>query len=114
MKHITPESLFIASQAHYSRAQVHRLNGEYEEWRTATMDTYALQLECAEMLKDMLDAEPTRSIVYMSCAGLAMSLGMYEKSIELADEALKGKPEGWTKSRLHRIMETCACMLCDE
>jgi len=114
MNQLMPESLFIASQAHYSRAQVHRLNGEYDEWRQATIDTYALQLECAEMLKDKLEAEPTRSIVYMSCAGLALSLGMYHKSLELANEGLNGAPEAWVKSRLHRIMETCVAMLDDE
>lgn len=103
----TPESLFRLSQPHISRAEAARFEEREDDYRAALSQAYALQAECADMLADHVDAEPTRSIVHMSAASLAMRLGLYAESIALCDRGLAGNPIPYAHEHILKVREIC-------
>jgi hypothetical protein len=103
----TPEDLFRASQPIMSVAEAAKAWGNKEIWLDCTRLAYKLQRQCADMLKPHYDAEPTRSIVHQSAASLAMRLGLWDESIELCDEGLRGTPQDWTERNLLNVKEIC-------
>lgn len=57
-----------------------------------TTKAFKLELKAANLLKDRLDVEPTRSILYRSAASLAIDCGNSLEAIGIASEGLRGKP----------------------
>ena len=71
------------------------------------LNRQALELErqAAEMLKDKLDEEPSRSVLYRSAASMAMSCEEYRQAEKLIATALAGNPPEEVAEELRDLLE---------
>ncbi len=89
-----------------NRANLQFEQGKFEEYNLLIEQAFYLEQEAAEYLKDKLDAEPTRSVLYRSAANLAFSLKKYQDAYILAFEGLNGKPYPEIKSELNNLLQS--------
>ncbi len=64
-----------------------------------------LETQAAEMLKDKLDEEPSRSVLYRSAASMAMSCEEYRQAEKLIATALAGNPPEEIAEELRDLLE---------
>ena len=64
-----------------------------------------LEIQAAERLKDKLDLEPSRSILYRSAASMAMSCEEYRQAEKLVATALAGNPPEEIAEELRDLLE---------
>lgn len=63
------------------------------------------EIEAAEILKDKLDEEPSRSVLYRSAASMAMSCEEYRQAEKLIATALSGNPPEEIAEELRDLLE---------
>ncbi len=63
------------------------------------------EIRAAEILKDKLDTEPTRSILYRSAASIAIDCEEYRKAEQLIASALIGNPPAEIAEELRDLLE---------
>ncbi len=66
---------------------------------------YKLEAKAAELLKDELNTEPNRSILYRSAASLAYQCGEYREAERLVAYALTGNPPQEIADELRNLLE---------
>ncbi len=64
-----------------------------------------LETQAAEMLKDRLSEEPSRSVLYRSAASMAMSCEEYRQAEKLIATALAGNPPEEIAEELRDLLE---------
>lgn len=64
-----------------------------------------LETQAAEILKDDLDEEPSRSVLYRSAASMAMSCEEYRQAEKLIATALAGNPPEDIAEELRDLLE---------
>ena len=64
-----------------------------------------LETQAAERLKDELDEEPSRSVLYRSAASMAMSCKEYRQAEKLIATALAGNPPEEIAEELRDLLE---------
>ena len=64
-----------------------------------------LEVQAAEMLKDKLEIEPSRSVLYRSAASMAMSCEEYRQAEKLIATALAGNPPEEIAEELRDLLE---------
>ena len=64
-----------------------------------------LETQAAEMLKDKLDVEPSRSVLYRSAASMAISCEEYRQAEKLIAAALAGNPPEKIAEELRELLE---------
>ena len=64
-----------------------------------------LETQAAEMLKDDLNEEPSRSVLYRSAASMAMSCEEYRQAEKLIATALAGNPPEEIAEELRDLLE---------
>ena len=64
-----------------------------------------LEIQAAETLKDKLDIEPSRSVLYRSAASMAMSCEEYRQAEKLIATALAGNPPEEIAEELRDLLE---------
>ena len=75
--------------------------GAHEHYRKALK----LEIEAAELLRDELTIEPSRSVLYRSAASIAMSCGQYREAERLIAVGLAGKPPSEIAEELRTLLE---------
>ncbi len=65
----------------------------------------AMEIQAAEMLKDRLNEEPSRSVLYRSAASMAMSCEEYRQAEKLIATALAGNPPEEIAEELRDLLE---------
>ena len=80
--------------------------GEFDKYNELIEQAFYLEKESAEFLKEKIDVEPTRSVLYRSAANLAFSLKRYEDAYLLAFEGLNGKPFPEIKGELNNLLQS--------
>ena len=73
-----------------------------------TLSAYHYERLAAETLRDRLDAEPSRSVLYRSAATLACDCGQWQEASELAAQGLAGSPQDDIAQELAAIAERVA------
>lgn len=66
--------------------------GQHDEAKTLFRRAFELERKVAELLRDDLSAEPTRSILYRSAATLALDCGELGEAMQLVRTGLAGNP----------------------
>jgi len=67
-------------------------------------EAYELEAKAAELLSNMKDLEPTRSVLYRSAASLAMQVGELDEAFRLACEGLAGNPPAEIAEELWEVI----------
>lgn len=62
---------------------------------------------CAECLRDKVDVQPTRAVIFRSLASMYMCFSMYDKAIETFNEALVGCLDGYEKDVIDQLLKDC-------
>lgn len=62
---------------------------------------------CAEYLRDKVDCQPTRAVIFRSLASMYMCFSMYDKAIETFQEALVGCLDGYEKEVINHLLKEC-------
>jgi predicted helicase len=73
------------------RAFIAKREGDSQNELMYSRLAFELEEKAAEILKDVLDAEPTRSILYRSAASIAIDCNELNKAEQLINTALAGK-----------------------
>jgi YGGT family len=66
---------------------------------------FRLEAQAADLVKDDLSAEPTRSVLYRSAAAMAIDAGEVEEARRLVDEALSGYPPREIEQELLALLD---------
>lgn len=102
----TPESLFRASQPWISKSEAARFEDRHDDYIAALREAFKLQRQAALFLRDHLDAEPTRAVLFRSAGSLAMRLGEWRMAERLAAEGLAGDPHPTFAEDLRQLLQT--------
>jgi hypothetical protein len=86
-------------------AQQAKLQNNFIEYLQISREAYSLEREAALLLKDSLDSEPTRSVLFRSAATLALNCGEYDDAIKLISHALVGNPHEEIKEELFEVLQ---------
>lgn len=62
---------------------------------------------CAECLRDKLDCQPTRAVIFRSLGSMYMRFSMYDKAIKTFREALVGCLDGYEKDVIDELIKQC-------
>ncbi|MEB3294246.1 MAG: hypothetical protein VKJ24_13895 [Synechococcales bacterium] len=73
-------------------AAVARLSGEIEQAAQLTRQAFEREAQAANLIAGVLDAEPTRSVLYRSAASLAIECSELRAAERLIAMALSGNP----------------------
>jgi hypothetical protein len=92
------EAMQYAMDAHVARDR-----GDMVAERSLAAQALLLESEAASMVDNVPESEPTRSILYLSAASLAMQAGEIERMRELIAEAWAGSPSPRTAAELRRL-----------
>lgn len=87
------------------RAFIARRKGNIENALSFTRRAYELETQAAELLRDDLSAEPSRSVLYRSAASLAMECGETREAEKLISIALIGEPPYEIAEELRNLLE---------
>lgn len=79
--------------------------GRQDKYQDLILDAYKFEKQAAESLKNNVDSEPTRSVLYRSAANLAFKCERYYEATELITEALSGKPFEEIKQELLELLK---------
>jgi tetratricopeptide (TPR) repeat protein len=86
-------------------AYVARIRGNVEEAKEYARKALPFETQAAEILRDQIDAEPSRSVLYLSAASLAMQCGEYDEAEQLIETGLQGKPPREIAQDLRDVLE---------
>lgn len=73
-------------------AAVAHLSGEIEKAAQLTRQAFEQEAQAANLIANVLDAEPTRSVLHRSAASLAIECGELQAAERLISTALSGSP----------------------
>lgn len=73
-------------------AAVARLRGEFGQATQLTRQAFEQETQAANLIANVLDAEPTRSVLHRSAASLAIECGEIRTAERLIATALSGNP----------------------
>lgn len=62
---------------------------------------------CAESLRDKLDCQPTRAVIFRALGSMYMCFSMYDKAIKTLREALVGCLDGYEKDVISELIKKC-------
>lgn len=62
---------------------------------------------CAECLRDKLDYQPTRAVIFRSLGSMYMRFSMYDKAIDTLREALVGCLDGYEEDVISELIKKC-------
>jgi cytochrome c-type biogenesis protein CcmH/NrfG len=62
---------------------------------------------CAECLRDKLDCQPTRAVIFRALGSMYMCFSMYDKAIETFKEALVCCLDGYEKDVINELINKC-------
>lgn len=62
---------------------------------------------CAEYLRYRFDYQPTRAVIFRCLASMYMCFSMYDKAIEMLNEALVGCLDGYEKDVINELIKKC-------
>ncbi len=92
---IHEEAMKLAQQAFLAQK-----NGNDNDFIKLTEKSFILEKQAAMLLKDKIESEPNRSILFKSAAFLANDLKKYDECKNLIIYALLGEPEQGIKDEL--------------
>ena len=78
---------------------------EIAAFETYSLQAYELEAQAAELVKDDLSAEPTRSVLYRSAATLAVDCKKYPEALYLIRTGLAGQPSDELVQELKALEE---------
>ncbi len=87
------------------QAFIARRKGDSDAANKLSRKAYEQELEAAEQLRDDLNAEPSRSVLYRSAASLAMECGETREAERLISIALIGNPPYEIAEELRNLLE---------
>lgn len=87
------------------QAFIARRRGDVDAANTLSKKAYEQELKAAEVLRDDLSAEPSRSVLYRSAASLAMECGEMREAERLISIALVGNPPHEIAEELRNLLE---------
>ena len=87
------------------RAELLRLRGEGGQARALLADAYGLERVAAEALRNEIDHEPSRSVLYRSAAALALDVGRFREAEQLVAAGLSGDPPQAIADELRDLLE---------
>lgn len=73
-------------------AAIARLRGLSEQAEQLTRQAFEQEIQAANLVANMIDAEPTRSVLHRSAASLAIECGEFQIAERLIAIALSGNP----------------------
>lgn len=73
-------------------AAVARLRGAFEQAAQLTRQAFEQEVQAANLIASVIDAEPTRSVLHRSAASLAIECGELRTAERLIATALSGNP----------------------
>lgn len=88
----------------YEEGRIAELKGETTKATALYKEAYRKEWEAATMIPASPDAEPTRSIVFLSGAAMACKGGDFELANELAVNGLSGAPSRETREELESLL----------
>ncbi|MFH1116276.1 MAG: hypothetical protein V1792_20380 [Pseudomonadota bacterium] len=88
-----------------SKADLARIMGDAESADSFLREAYLLERRAAESLKDRLDLEPTRSVLFRSAASLALDCGELREAERLAVMGLSGNAPDEIADELRGVFE---------
>jgi hypothetical protein len=91
------EKAFFAHQA--------KLRNDFVEYLQLSKEAFLLEKTASMILKDEIDTEPTRSVLFRSAATLALNCGEYDEAIRLISHALIGNPHDEIRSELLEVLQ---------
>ena len=103
MKELTEihqKAMDFCDQAFFAKRQ-----GDLSSATKFSQEAFALETKAAEILKDDLEAEPTRSILYRSAASIAMDCEKFREAEKLIATALIGNPPTEIAEELRDLLE---------
>lgn len=62
---------------------------------------------CAEYLRDKVDVQPTRAVIFRSLGSMYMRFSMYDKAIKTLCEALVGCLDGYEEDVISELIKKC-------
>jgi hypothetical protein len=74
-------------------------NGDLETSHCHLTSAFELEMQCVSLIRNT-DSEPTRSVLMLSAAHLAVNIGRQADALGLIEEALDGNPPGDIKRDL--------------
>lgn len=86
-------------------AFIARHRGDSKLAKTLTRRAFELEVAAAELVREDLSAEPTRSILYRSAASLAMEIGELREAERLIAIALTGNPPQEIAEELRELLD---------
>lgn len=81
------KAMEFSDQAFFAKRE-----GDVKSAKKFARQGYELETQAAEMLKDKLEVEPSRSVLYRSAASMAISCEEYRQAEKLIATALAGNP----------------------
>jgi DNA-binding NarL/FixJ family response regulator len=82
------------------KAFIAKRHGDLAAAQELHRHAFKLEAQAADLVKDDLSAEPTRSVLYRSAAAMAIDAGELEEARSLIREALSGNPPAEIKIEL--------------
>ena len=101
---MTVRELHRDAMAKLKEASVFKELRQKAEFNYALSQALALESEAANLLKDNVETEPTRSVLYRSAANLAFQLKLFKEAHNLAMEGLNGNPSPELASELQIVI----------
>lgn len=89
----------------YDEAFFARREGKQSLANKKLREALELETQAAEMLKDRLEIEPSRSVLYRSAASMAISCAEYRQAEKLIATALAGNPPEEIAEELRDLLE---------
>ena len=84
-------------------AMIEREQGNATRARQLAAQALPLEVEASSRIEKTVEAEPTRSILYLSAASLALQAEDYDQARQLVQEGLSGFPSPRTEHDLHEL-----------
>jgi hypothetical protein len=82
-----------------------RRSGDHKQFEVLVKEAFELEKSAAEMLRNDLQAEPTRGILYRSAATLAKECGFFHEAETLIYTGLSGSPVSSVEVELQDLLE---------
>ena len=93
------------AMAYVDQAFLAERRGDLTGAREHYCEALKFEIEAAELLREELTIEPSRSVLYRSAASIAVSCGHYREAERLIAVALAGKPPREIADELQTLLE---------
>jgi hypothetical protein len=101
----TITSLHDLAMDYADQAYLAKRRGEITLFDELTRKALQQEVAAADLLKDDINAEPTRSVLYRSAASLAIDCGEFREAERLIAKALSGEPPAEIAEELRDLLE---------